>query len=128
MGTDVETTETEGAFRLRLAVRAAPGEVKDLELEAHPSLTVGDAAEALSGYNAPATETLTLSRTGEELTAGLPLLEAGLRDGEEVLLGEGTRAPPPTPAELRIEGGTDAGRRVPLARGVRVRRARSPSA
>ena len=67
------------------------GEVEELELEAHPALTVGDAAAALAReLDAPAAETLTLARTGEELAAGLPLLEAGLRDGDELLFGAGT--------------------------------------
>ena len=118
----METTrETEGRVRLRLAVCRAEGADEEFELEARASLTVGDAATALAHeLGAPAVETLTLARTGDELPADLPLLEAGLRDGDEVLLGGVRESLPPAPAELRVEGGPDAGRRIPLARGAHV--------
>ena len=121
------TREAEGTVRLRLAVRAGAGEVEELELEAQPSLTVGDAAAALAReLDAPAAETLTLARTGEELSAGLPLLEAGLRDGDELLLGAADSRAAADACRAAHRG--RPGRRTPRPAGARRprRRTRSP--
>ena len=117
----------EGTVRLRLAVRSPAGEVDELELEAHSSLTVRDAAEALAReLAAPSAETLTLARTGEELSAGLPLLEAGLRQRRRARPRRRERVGAADPCRAADRG--RSGRRPPASTDTRKsrRRARSP--
>ena len=111
---------------MRVVIDRPGGEAEDVELlVSDPEATVAELLEALdAGHGAPG-----IVIDGRFCHADLGLEEIGLYEGARILPGGPPRdvdKPAPAALELRVAGGIDAGRRMPLRAGVAVTVGRDP--
>ena len=105
-------------MRLRLTLRTEHGGERDVEVDASSGTTLSEIAPELRAL-VGAGHSATISTDGRPLPGSLWLGGPGLRTGSVLTLGPvGARRTPGLSAlQLRIVGGPDAGRVIPLARG-----------
>src|SRR4051812_29588799 len=86
--------KTDPRLVLRLAIRHSTGEVSDVEVEADPTSTFGGLVSALVGHFETDASAGQIVRTGVWPDPETVLVEAGLHQGDELLLvGRATSTP-----------------------------------
>ena len=103
------------SVELRLVVLAPGGESHDLVVEAAPETRVREVLHAIGC--ALGVEATAATVAGERLPDDAPLSELGLRWGDELRLDDAGAAVTAA-ADLIVDAGPEAGRRVPLAAGT----------
>src|SRR4051794_10108786 len=101
---------------LRLVVVAPGGETRDLIVETAPEARARDVLQAIGRELSIDASAATVA--GDRLPGDAPVSELGLRWGDELRLGATPAAPADITAELVVDGGPEAGRRIPLAPGT----------